>query len=109
VGVWDARDFVVKIPNEMNDRLYLANHDGLVLCLQDSSREHDRPIWHQAPKKPEAAPVKPVDELPEQPPGKPLEPPLEKPLGKPLEKPPGKPLEKPLEGDKKPVKPLDEK
>jgi hypothetical protein len=30
-----ARDFVVPMPNELTDRLFLASQDGLILCLHD--------------------------------------------------------------------------
>src|SRR5581483_5603713 len=30
-----TRDFVVHFANEFNDRIYLASHDGLLLCLHD--------------------------------------------------------------------------
>lgn len=46
VGVYDARDFVVPIANDLTDRVYLAAHDGLLICLHD--REHAKP--HQSKK-----------------------------------------------------------
>jgi hypothetical protein len=30
---WDARDYTVPVPNEWTDRLYLAAHNGLIVCL----------------------------------------------------------------------------
>ncbi len=42
LSVYDARAFVVPIPNEVTDRLYLATNDGLLLCLHD--REYTTPL-----------------------------------------------------------------
>jgi outer membrane protein assembly factor BamB len=50
-GAWNTSEYGVRVTNEVNDRLYLANHDGLVVCLRDINKEHDKPILHhQAPK-----------------------------------------------------------
>jgi outer membrane protein assembly factor BamB len=37
-----ARDFVVPLANELNDRLYLASNDGLLVCLHD--RDYRTPV-----------------------------------------------------------------
>jgi hypothetical protein len=37
-----ARDFVVPMPNELTDRLFLASQDGLVICLHD--RDYTTPL-----------------------------------------------------------------
>jgi len=42
VGTLDTRDFVVPICNEWTDRLFLASHDGQLLCLHD--RQYRSPI-----------------------------------------------------------------
>ena len=36
---WDFRDWAISVPNELTDRVYLANHDGQILCLHN----HDYP------------------------------------------------------------------
>jgi outer membrane protein assembly factor BamB len=35
LGTLDTRDFVFPISNELTDRLYLAAHNGLLVCLRD--------------------------------------------------------------------------
>jgi outer membrane protein assembly factor BamB len=35
LGVYDAREFVVPVLNELTDRVYLAANDGLLVCLHD--------------------------------------------------------------------------
>src|SRR5207249_2149095 len=37
-----VRDFVVPVPNELTDRIYLAGQDGLLMCLHD--RDHPTPL-----------------------------------------------------------------
>ena len=32
---YDFRDFPVPVINELTDRIYLAAHDGLIICLHD--------------------------------------------------------------------------
>jgi len=39
---YDTRDFVVLVPNELTDRLYLAAHDGTLVCLHH--REYPTPV-----------------------------------------------------------------
>ena len=35
LAVWDgARDWVVPVPNEITDRIYMASHDGQIICLR---------------------------------------------------------------------------
>jgi outer membrane protein assembly factor BamB len=41
VGSYDAREFVVPVPNDLTDRVYLAANDGLIVCLHD--RDHPKP------------------------------------------------------------------
>jgi outer membrane protein assembly factor BamB len=41
VGSYDAREFVVPVANDLTDRVYLAAHDGLLVCLHD--RDHAKP------------------------------------------------------------------
>jgi outer membrane protein assembly factor BamB len=41
VGAYDAREFVVPVANDLTDRVYLAAHDGLLVCLHD--RDHAKP------------------------------------------------------------------
>ncbi len=61
VGTLDTRDYAFLVPNDVTDRIYLANHDGLVLCLQDMSKEHDQPHAHTAPPpKPQPKPDEPM-------------------------------------------------
>jgi outer membrane protein assembly factor BamB len=53
----DTRDYVVPISNHQTDRLYLAAHDGLVLCLHD--RQYTAPAFSRRPPAPPPGPVKP--------------------------------------------------
>ena len=53
MGTLDTRDFAVLVPNDVTDRLYLANHDGLVVCLSDLDPTHDQPVYHNRPREPE--------------------------------------------------------
>ena len=39
------RDFVYPVPNEITDRLYLAAHNGLIVCLHD--RDYATPLRHR--------------------------------------------------------------
>jgi outer membrane protein assembly factor BamB len=40
--VFDTRDFVVPISNDVTDRLFLASHNGLLVCLHD--RQYATPL-----------------------------------------------------------------
>jgi outer membrane protein assembly factor BamB len=42
---YDARDYVVPVVNEYTDRLFLAAHDGLLLCLRD--RLYPTAAWNK--------------------------------------------------------------
>lgn len=42
---FDFKDFVFPISNEVTDRIYLAAHSGLIVCLHD--RDYARPIRHR--------------------------------------------------------------
>jgi hypothetical protein len=42
---YDTREFAFPIANEMNDRLFLAANNGLIVCLHD--KEYDKPYLHQ--------------------------------------------------------------
>jgi outer membrane protein assembly factor BamB len=44
LSVYDTRDFVFPVPNEITDRLYLAANNGLIVCLHD--KEFTSPIRH---------------------------------------------------------------
>jgi outer membrane protein assembly factor BamB len=55
----DVRDFVVPVSNDITDRIYLAAHDGLLICLND--RDHPKPVWNkqvieEKPPEPEKKP-----------------------------------------------------
>jgi outer membrane protein assembly factor BamB len=65
LSVYNAREFVVHVPNEVTDRLYLASNDGLIVCLHD--RDYPKPLamkqvfatsWAQ-PIKPKEGEAKP--------------------------------------------------
>ncbi|OAI55110.1 hypothetical protein AYO44_02935 [Planctomycetaceae bacterium SCGC AG-212-F19] len=54
IGTLDIRDFSVPMVNDYTDRMYLAAHDGLLICLYD--RHYDKPAWNKQlleEKKPE--------------------------------------------------------
>jgi hypothetical protein len=55
LGTWDTQTFSKPIANLVNDRLYLANHDGLLMCVRDRSPECVRPVPAVAPKRVPAA------------------------------------------------------
>ncbi len=46
LSVYDTREFVVPINNEMSDRVFLASHDGLLVCLHD--RDYPRPLRNKS-------------------------------------------------------------
>ncbi len=45
LSTWDVRDFVFQVPNDWNDRLYLAAQNGLIVCLHD--RDYVLPQPHK--------------------------------------------------------------
>jgi outer membrane protein assembly factor BamB len=51
---WDARDFVFLVPNEWTDRLYLAAHNGLIVCLHH--RDFTAPLKIKTPPSEEKRP-----------------------------------------------------
>lgn len=67
LSVFDTRDFVVPIGNDLTDRLFLASHDGLLVCLHD--REYTRPLRQKneqppLPLKKKGAPTKASQDTP---------------------------------------------
>ena len=44
---WDTRDYVFPVPNEWTDRLYLAAHNGLIVCLHH--RDYPTPLKIKTP------------------------------------------------------------
>jgi hypothetical protein len=52
----DTRDYVVPISNDLTDRVYLAAHDGLVVCLHD--REYAAPVRNRRSLEKSPAPAK---------------------------------------------------
>lgn len=55
IGTLDTREYGVLVNNDVSNRIFLANHDGLVVCLQDADPSEDEPAYHQAAPK-QAAP-----------------------------------------------------
>jgi len=56
LGRHDMRDWIIPVPNDFNDRLYLANHDGQILCLRNRAEIVplvNRSIEMKLPKKEE--------------------------------------------------------
>jgi len=47
VGSYDAREFTVPVSNDLTDRIYLAAHDGLIVCLHDRdlAKPHVNKKW----------------------------------------------------------------
>jgi outer membrane protein assembly factor BamB len=45
LGTLDVRDFVYPVPNEITDRLFLAAHNGLIVCLHD--RDYATALRHR--------------------------------------------------------------
>jgi outer membrane protein assembly factor BamB len=87
LSTYDLRDFVFPIANERTDRVYLAAHNGLLLCLHD--RDYDKPLVMKKDEKPAEKPGEKTGEKPD-----------EKPSDKPGEKPGDKSGDKPAEKDK---------
>jgi len=69
LSVFDTRDFVVPVSNELTDRIYLAANNGLLVCLHD--KEYPKPQVMKHVKGPEVPGPKP------KPAAKPAEPPKE--------------------------------
>lgn len=63
---YDLRDFPVPISNEYTDRIYIASHNGLIVCLHD--REFPTPVRMKALPEPAAPPPPPGGEKPPPPP-----------------------------------------
>jgi outer membrane protein assembly factor BamB len=68
-GSWDSREFAMQVENPVSNRIFFANHDGLILCLQDLDTGEDQPaFYHEAPKTEEKKPVEPpAEEKPKEP------------------------------------------
>ncbi len=47
ISSYDTRDFAFPISNDMNDRLYLAANNGLIVCLHD--KEYTKPVANVSP------------------------------------------------------------
>ncbi len=62
LGRLDVRDFTVPVDNDYTDRIYLASHDGQIICLRD--RAHPKPLWNK--KFVEDQPLHPKDKRPEE-------------------------------------------
>jgi outer membrane protein assembly factor BamB len=58
---WNSRGWGHRVVNEETDRLYLVNHDGLVICLHDLDREYAQPYFHNARPAPQAKPARQAD------------------------------------------------
>jgi outer membrane protein assembly factor BamB len=78
----DVRDYVVPIRNESTDRVYLASHDGLIVCLRD--RDQPTPLRVRKIEEKPTAPA--VEEIKPAAPAKEEKPPADKGQGKPPEK-----------------------
>jgi hypothetical protein len=65
VGVWDTHDFAVPVDNDASNRIFLANHDGLVICLQDLDASEDQPTYYQTETKKDDG-KRPVEEKPKE-------------------------------------------
>jgi hypothetical protein len=53
---FDTHDYVVPISNDGTDRVYLAAHDGLIVCLHD--REYAAPVYARRALAPRPVPTK---------------------------------------------------
>jgi outer membrane protein assembly factor BamB len=106
LGSYDAREFVVPVSNQWTDRLYLASHDGLLVCLHDRDRDYRKPLRMRKAEVTAAAPkpeAKPPADMGEDKP-KDEDKPKEKPKGDDKPKDKGKP-----KGDDKPKDKGDDK
>jgi outer membrane protein assembly factor BamB len=69
LAVYDTRDYVVPINNELTDRLFLAANDGLFLCLHDrdypTALRLKETVSQPAEPTPEAQPAEKPAEKPE--------------------------------------------
>src|SRR5262249_1642210 len=79
---YDLREFVFPVANDRTDRIYLAAHNGLLVCLHDE--DYAKPLSLKTDDKPPPPP----------PAGKPGEKPGERPAEKPGDKPGEKPVDK---------------
>jgi outer membrane protein assembly factor BamB len=73
LSTFDTRAFVVPIGNEVSDRIFLASHDGLLICLHD--RDYTTPLRMKAEgvPKPAADKAKAAEKADEKPPEKAME------------------------------------
>jgi hypothetical protein len=65
LGSWYAQDYRLPVLNTQTDRVFLANHDGLIVAMRDVSPQHDQPILHFPPVVKSSAPVEVITEAPE--------------------------------------------
>lgn len=49
LGTWPARDYAFLAANDHSDRVYLGNHNGLVVCLRDQSPTCAKPQKYERP------------------------------------------------------------
>lgn len=59
-GSYDTHNLVIPVANEATDRLFLANHDGLIVCLHD--RDYPTPLKNKTVPVKKPAETKPSDE-----------------------------------------------
>ncbi len=61
LGICNSTGFAMPIQNDQTDRVYLANHDGVVVAMRDSQAQSDKPLIHFPPR---ASAANPLDDLP---------------------------------------------
>ncbi|HYV35907.1 MAG TPA: PQQ-binding-like beta-propeller repeat protein, partial [Gemmataceae bacterium] len=65
MAAWDARNWIVSIGNDLTDRIYLASHDGQILCLRN--KDNVKPLvvkTFEVPKSKDKDGKKKADEIP---------------------------------------------
>jgi outer membrane protein assembly factor BamB len=59
MAIWDARDWVMPLSNEITDRIYLAAHDGQIVCLR--YRDNVKPLTVKTFELPPPPPKKKIE------------------------------------------------
>ena len=58
LAAWDTRDWIVPVPNDLTDRIYLANHDGQIICLRHRDLVKPLPVRTFDDVRPKAKDIK---------------------------------------------------
>ncbi len=67
LATWSAKAFTILSPNEYTDRIVLASHDGLILCLRDMDPRCEQPTLHIPKTEPKKVAEPIVTDVPKKP------------------------------------------